>query len=662
MKVLLALLFLCNYCVAQNKEVQDALQIYAEYYSMGVVGDEVNIENEDWLFDIELQLSSYLQNPLKINSCTYAELLQFPLFTVRQVHHLKSYQRRYGDLRSVEEIGLIPQFPKEILEVLSYFIDFSGGKRYLSRKTRGKLISTNKYSLLIDTLAKDYLGSAAYHAVKIKINDLYPGVSLAINSEKDKGELWYHPSHGLEHINFNVGYTKDISNVRRLVIGDYKVSFGQGLLLHTGYNNYKSRFLNSGNTFLKSKIKSKSSNDESSSLRGVAAQVQLSNLLVSTFVSCNNFDAAVKSDTSGQFFSSVGNSGIHLDQTQLGNKDQVNSKDIGLSVSHIRSKLNVSWNHLYSKLSIPFKRKSNYYNTQYFLADEFYNQSVDFNFMFSGTYFFGEVSADKDFDFAIITGLSGTLADIINYRVLYRNYFREYQSFRGKSYQQNGQLRNEKGMVFQTEGRFGNGFTYNAYYDFYVFPQMSYRRRFAAVGKDQSFKITYNNGKGFQCYAKVKRKMGQKNVADNKLYQRNEKLKVNYRLNYRLAITENIKISGQFEYSKYSSSVNVSSGTLFFQEVKHVVKKVSYNIRFTLFSIDDYNARIYVYEPSLKYSSPFSFYKNHGFSSSLKSTYTVDDHFKLSIKLFSNFYQNKESTFKSYDAKVGLNVQGVLSF
>jgi len=655
-KFLIVLLFVSKLTYTQESEVEQALFFIVEHYGNDLANEGVVLE------ELESLLEHHYRVPLKINSCTLLQLLDFPLLKQQQAFHVLSYRRRYGDFRSLKEMELLPQFSKGLLKVLLPFLDFSKGKVKKYKRTKFRLVGTSKGALIKDSAAYDYLGSDVYQAIKIEINDVFPGYSIALNTEKDRGELWYHPSKRVEHVNFNLYYDKEENLLSHLILGTYKASFGQGLVLHSGYNSYKSRFVHGGGSFNKRKVRPQSSNEESSYFKGGAIEFSFLNLKLSALASLNKFDATVYADSTSDYFSSIDVAGMHRNELELSKKDNVSVIDFGIVTTYSKDDFNVSWNHLFSELSLPIKRPKNYYNSEYLLGSRFYTQSLDFNYLWRYVHFFGELAVDKEFDFALLSGVSGSVVELFNYRVLYRSYSRGFQSFRGKSYQQNGQLRNEKGIVFQVDGRFGNGFSYHAFRDFYLFPEMSYRKRFSARGNEQAIKLSYANNEGFECYAKAKSKEGQKNLVDRNSYTQADEKRSSFRLNYRLKIKENLRMGGQFEYLYYSSDTNKSSGVLLFQEVKHSMEKITYGPRITVFSIDDYNARIYVYEPSLKYSSPFLFFKDTGISFSVKMKYQIDEHFSLSAKWYATFLQNKHTMDLNSTSRSGVNVQCSLKF
>ncbi|MFT6715544.1 MAG: hypothetical protein ACJA0Q_000171 [Saprospiraceae bacterium] len=662
-RLCIVLVFAFKLSCAQNNQVEQALFFLMERHEANIGREDTEVPDGVTLFeDFESRLQVYFNDPLKINTCTLLQLLDFPLFNKQQVFHVVSYRRRYGDFRSLKEMSLLPQFSVELLKVLAPFLEFSGGIKTVNKRTKVRLLGTCKYLFGKDISSIDYLGSNVYQAFKLEVLDVFPRYSFAMNAEKDRGEVWYHSSTGIEHANFYLSYKKETSTLNRLVLGTYKVSFGQGLVLHSGYNSYKSRFLHSGGSFNKVKIKPQSSNQESSYLKGVAGVLTYGNFELSILASMNKMDATVYKDSLGEFFSSVGTSGMHSDESSISKKDKVAVNELGFSAEYMKDKVNVSWNHLYAVLSMPFRRNTNYYNSEYLTGSEFYTQSLDFNYLWGQVHFFGEIAMDKELDFAVLTGVSGTIAELFNYNVLYRNYGKSFQSFKGQSYQQNGQLRNEKGLVGQVDGRFGAGFSYHGFYDVYLFPEMSYGKRFSAIGKEQALRISYKNENGFECYAKVKSKAGQRNIAQGNTYQQKDEKRSSFRFNYRLHVNESFRVGGQFEYSYYSSDTSNSTGVLIFQELKHTVRNFTYGPRITVFSIDDYNARIYVYEPSLKYSSPFLFFKDIGFSLSAKIKYQIDKHFCLSAKLYSTFLQSRELVALRFTKKSGVNIQCYIKF
>ena len=69
-----------------------------------------------------------------------------------------------------------------------------------------------------------------------------------------------------------------------------------------------------------------------------------------------------------------------------------------------------------------------------------------------------------------------------------------------------------------------------------------------------------------------------------------------------------------------------------------------------------------VYEPSLKYSSPFLFFKDTGISFSLKMKYQIDEYFSLSTKWYVTLLQNKDVVKPNSSTRSGVNIQCSFKF
>ncbi len=651
------LFFYAGSCVAQSLAVDQAVDFVNEQFPRNnLSGDQASYQEQAGEENLESRLLEYELKPLKINMASFLDLLDFPLFSKNQVRHVLTYRKRYGHFRSMKEMALLPQFSDELIQVLFPFIDFSGSVD-LKKRMKIHFLATTKLRVQKDSVATGFKSNANYEAVKLSVKDFKPGFSLGFNAERDQGELWFDPQKGIEHLHYYLSYSDDHSLLSNLVIGTYRASLGHGLVIHTGFNNYKSQFLNGGLSFSKQKYKAQSSNEESSFLRGLGTTFVLKYLKVSVFYSNNQLDATAYSDSLGDYFKAVSYSGMHRTAAEIDKKDRVTAIDFGGHLGYERKRFNLSWNHLFTKLSMPLRRKENYYNLYYLTGDEFYTQSLDFNLVTTRIHLFGELALDQQLDLALLTGVSGTLGELINYNVLFRHYKHQFQSFRGQSYQQSSQLRNERGLVIELNGKFGNGFSYRLVNDAYMFPRMSYRKRFSAWGNERFGVVIFNDGKGFESRAKLKLKEGQESKLVEEVFEIQDKERFSFSLNYRSWLNEQVRIAGQFEYVRAAQKDQFSEGALFFQEIKFKIGGTSFGPRLTLFSIDDYDARIYIYEPSLRNSSPFLFFKDTGFSFSGKISHEIDDFFSFSTKLYYTWKQGQADAIKS-----GVNFQVLIKY
>ena len=119
-----------------------------------------------------------------------------------------------------------------------------------------------------------YLGPSVYNSVKYAFryrDQLYAGFV----AEKDAGEPFFalHNRQGYDYYSFYL-LLKDCGRLKTLAVGNYRLSFGQGLVISTDYLLGKTVYASSFNT-RSGGIRKHSSTDETNYFRGAAATLSI---------------------------------------------------------------------------------------------------------------------------------------------------------------------------------------------------------------------------------------------------------------------------------------------------------------------------------------------------------------------------------------------------
>ena len=156
-----------------------------------------------------------------------------------------------------------------------------------------------------------YLGPSVYNSVKYSFrysDRLYAGVVAEKRCWRTFLEL-LHNRYGYDYYSFYL-LLKDCGRLKALAIGNYRLSFGQGLVISTDYLMGKTIYASSFNN-RSGGIKKHSSSDEYNYFRGVAATVALSkDWDLSGFYSHRSLDGVI---TDGEI-TSIYKTGLHRSQ------------------------------------------------------------------------------------------------------------------------------------------------------------------------------------------------------------------------------------------------------------------------------------------------------------------------------------------------------------
>lgn len=409
----------------------------------------------------EEALVDMLDNPLRINLATLAELEEFPLFTRFMAVSLHDYIQRNGFVLSIFELGAVPGFNSEVAASLSPFIDLTTQKRFTISTFR-HLLADGRSQLILrgafyTKIQEGYL-PITEEALKLKPDSRYIGtpgrvyaqykfdvpgrVRFTLTSEKDPGEK----------LGDYIGYSMQVENigvVSKAVFGDFTARFGQGLVLW----NAPSLFSSAAPTALIKQefgLSSYSSTDENRSFRGAGITISTSRVNFSILGSSKSIDARITDDG----FTSLLTTGLHNTSTTLERRKNLKLNAIGANCSFNTSWLKVGVSAAAYRYSHPYAgRDSSQIYRQSAFGNFGANAGADFYAYMSNFRLFGEFASDLSGNPAIITGLSWRKSYNFDISAAVRFYSDEYLSPFGGALSKSGKMRGERAVDLSLTNR-----------------------------------------------------------------------------------------------------------------------------------------------------------------------------------------------------------------
>ena len=219
--------------------------------------------------------------------------------------------------------------------------------------------------------------------------------------------------------------------IRRIVIGDYAVRFGQGTTINTGIRTGLS-LTAPGNMSGRDEIKPYTSTDENNFFRGVASQFQIKNLSFSVYYSVNKTDATLNSTggRSDDFIETIYRTGLHNTASSLIKKDVVTESSYGANLSYSFNNLKIGLTWSENRLSLPVIIKGKNPGEMYdFQGDNNQVASINYAGVIKRIILFGEFSSDSRNKFAFVQGFTFRPDDRLTINMLYRNYEPGFTAF-----------------------------------------------------------------------------------------------------------------------------------------------------------------------------------------------------------------------------------------
>jgi hypothetical protein len=645
--------------------------------------------------DLIDDLKYYAENPININYASASDLEKLFFLSGMQIFNLIAYRETFGHFLTLFELQSIEGFdPETIQKILPYVmvseqkpvIGFSfkdllnyGHHEAILRYQR-VLQDQQGYAPVSDSALYEspnsrYLGSPDKIYIKYGFN-FRDRVRFGFLTEKDAGEpfLTSHVNDSIRtlagnkltngfdfySINFSLN---DFGPLKAFTIGDYQLSFGQGLTLSSGLAFGKSseaidiRRTSRG-------VRSSVSSNENLFFRGAAATIAISQFEFTAFYSNHSVDAnlsegdSLTSETA--YISSMQESGLHRTPGELSDKQAVKIQALGGNLSWRLSRLKLGVTGYYSRLGNELYQDTDPYKAFNFEGSANFNAGFDYNWLFRKLNFYGEVSYSQNGAIAQLHGITATPHPSLAISLLYRNYPKDYQNFYSNAFAESSNTCNEQGLYAGMRLQLPHKWTLTAYFDNFRFPWLKYRVDAPSSGNETMLRVQKLLGNNTLIQLSFRQSNRQLNEPAGEQYTTAliNTRKTSYRFHIEYSISPAITLKNRFEYTIYKETAAYhGTGYLIYQDItwKNRSAKLSLTVRYALFDTDSWDERIYAYENDVLYAFSVPAYYYKGNRCYLLFGYRLTKSIHLSLRLAYSTLYNMDTFGSGLDEINGNN-------
>jgi len=605
-------------------------------------------------------------NPVSINTATEEELEKLFWLNEFQIHGIRQYIGMNGPMATRYELGYIPSLTETDAKILSAFVTFDMSKKEFPIKPasyfqydRHRLILRSTfipekqkgYQNSEDEGTNHFTGSRPAYYIRYNYQ-LNSRIYAGFTAEKDAGEQFFKGSNrrGFDFYSYYLQVNK-VKLFKTIILGDYRVNFGQGLVVWSGFNFGKSISVintlphNSGINYYQSL-------DENNFFRGTAFTINFKPVEVSFWYSRNRIDAnKTEIDTiTGKVMevSALQNSGIHATPTDIDDENAIRAHVAGTNITFNKTNFRAGITGIYVQYSASLNPKLQPYSYYIFRGRSNYDLSVDYRYRTGNLILFGEGAVSQNGGLAVLDGIQTTVTSRLSFNLLGRCYQRNYQAMYGKAFGENTRNNNEAGVYMGFECKPLKYIELSGYVDVFSFPWLTYGADMPSSGRDFLAQITLNPSNRLQMYLQYRNKNKEQNdSADNDSKNKICRVTSN-RLRYHLAYTvsEHLMLRSRIEITIYNNETSsVSKGYYLGQGIEWIPGKLPLKIylQYALFDTDDYNSRIYAYENDLLGTFSIPSFANKGYRTYLMVKYTPFKQFDIWLKYGITQYSNVET-------------------
>ena len=564
---------------------------FAEEY----LSDEERGEDEDLQLHLQ-ELKELSEHPMNINTATVEDFLQLPFLSEAQIEQIHAYIYLHGQMQTLAELRLVPLIDDATRQWLSLFTYAEPQET----KTEDRLIGhlRHDFSTRLDIplyyrvgqqQADGYRGDGLYNRIRYTVGDSRH-FQAGLRLEKDAGERFY-DSYG--------GYVmlKDVGILDKAIVGDFRIGFGEGLVLGGSTWNSKT----SPPLKVQSGIRPMTGMDENSFLSGAAVTLSpLKRMRLTAFGSYRKRDGTLNDDGEVQ---TLRTDGYHRTASEWERRRNVGSATMGGNIQWNDKGLHLGATGYWQKFSRDLNPGTQLYREIYPKGNSFGAVGINYGYTHYRLSLAGETAySTVHGGLATINRASWNINKNYILSAVQRFYAYQYYSFYGSSLAENSNPQNESGMLLHLQAEPLTGLQVTAYADFFHNPWARYRIDHSSSGQDFLLSGSYTLSKRHSLLARYQYK--RKESGDG--MEGHHRLRLQWTCqpltHLRLQTTGSLHSVGSLRGFMFSQDARLSD----------VAKHFSLSTQTGYFNTDDYVSRVYVRHPALLSSISTASYYGEG--------------------------------------------------
>ena len=470
------------------------------------------IPEEEWEKE-QMRINEWMKHPIEINQCTQATLEELGMLDPGVADAIIKYRDMMGNFIDLFELQAVAGMNyqtfcrlKRVLTVKANdMMNTKRGFRWSEVKQEiefrtGVGIERDKVSGRWKWVGeKNWEGGAFRHSLRYSA-DWSKSVKLVLKGEKDAGESFRIGGLHKGYDYWGGGLIlSQVKGIHCLVLGDYLLQWGQGLIQWQGRQPTKGADLTS--------IKAQSNSmrlhtgfAEQRFYRGIALKFKKKMFEYEGFFSFRKLDARIEKNedsvASEETINGLQETGLHRTPSELAQKGLVKALTMGARFCYHKPAF-----HLAAQMV------SDHFDRNWSLPEEIYatyrqpkkNQfafSLDYAATIKQLHFFGEAGFSNLGSIASVNGLILSAGKKLSLSLLYRNYPNEFLGIHGQPFGVFYQKQSESGIYNGLQYKINHRTQLIIYSDVYQFSWLKYGLNALTGGKEMVFGVQQNRRKG----------------------------------------------------------------------------------------------------------------------------------------------------------------------
>ena len=601
---------------------------------------------------------------LDLNKANTTQLNSIPWLTPVQVQSLQRYIAQNGPLVSIYELQAVPGWDLATIRLIEPLVQVTetslyhdprnrsekirqdGGLEFMIRAKR-RLELSRGYHI---TGGQAFRGSPMYLLSRFqyrKKGDL----SFGITAEKDPGEkLLWDPSNkhfGADFLSMHI-LIENKGMLKRLVVGDFRAHWDQGLVLGSGLSLGKQVI--TGPRKVHRGLLPHTSAMENRFFRGIGMEIQIGSTTISSLYSRRLLDVQLLSEDSMVNLPirvpSIIESGLHRTSTELDRRQQLPEETIALHIRQTWSKhLIFAISGVYREWKWPLIPVVNRYNTFHFRGNKNYNISGSMEYVWKNINTFGQFAISANGGWGGLIGLITSLSPKVSMTLHFRNYQKNFHGISGKAFGKRSGNINEQGIYWGFQVTPSSQWIAGLSANLYKFPGLTSRADGATQGFEHMVHCQYvpNKKSYVNLFWRIRTKqINAKPLLSKSTHDLIEETKHTFGISAKWQGETNFTIQSRLQYSQVLLNATKTQGMLASNQVSYDMNFIRFTLSMAIFNTENFENRQYIYERDFPHSLTIPLFDGIGTRWYCLTRFKITSQVDFWLRIAQTNYQNRD--------------------
>ncbi|WP_337393151.1 helix-hairpin-helix domain-containing protein [Prevotella sp.] len=444
---------------------------------------------------------------------------------------------------------------------------------------------------------------------------------------------------------------RKLGRLKTLALGQYKLRFGMGLAMNTGFTLGKTTAATM--SVPNNSITPNSSRSDAYYLQGAATSIEVSrNMDITAFASYRKIDATLNKDGT---IKTLLKTGYHRTESEMQRKHNASQTTTGGNIRWHSGGWHVGLTGVYTAYSDSLKPdKRQAYRKYNPTGIHFYNTSIDYGYINHRVNINGETAINDKGAVATINAIALKASQSLTLTAIQRFYSYRYYSMFSAAFSDGGKVQNESGIYLGAAWNPSSRLSVLAYSDYAYFPWARYLVSEKSHSWDNLIQASYRLSPLLTLNSRYRLRMREEDYNDKELKSKYliDKTEHRARLSLIYANTHwSAKTQGDASYVVYPDGLSAkpsSFGWMVSQNMAYTNSRISATANVGYFHTHDYNSRIYTYENGTLYTFSFPMFYGEGMRGAMLLRGNIGSHLIILYKVGATKYFDRDKISSSY--------------